>query len=148
MCSSRRPSPLRACTTCCDGAQRERARVRGVADEDDITFSVQGSRRGLRLADLTPDQLEEAGRLFDILVEPFREDDRIRVRVALAAQGGLAAASLSFFEPWYRGGDELWDGFRLEGPSLTWHFRGAPHVHVWAHVASSPDVRFNSVRIE
>ena len=31
---------------------------------------------------------------------------------------------------------------------FTWHFRGAPHVHVWAHVASSPDVPFNSVRIE
>jgi hypothetical protein len=131
-----------------DGAQRERARVREAADEDDITFSAPGNQRGLPLAYLTPDQLEEAGRLFDILVEPFREDDRVRVRVALAAQGGLAAASLSFFEPWYRGGDELWDGFRLEGPSLTWHFRGAPHVHVWAHVASSPDVPFNSVRIE
>ncbi len=70
------------------------------------------------------------------------------MRVALAAQGGLAVCSLSFFEPWYRRGDDLWDCFRLEGPSLTWHFRGAPHVHVWAHVASQPDVPFNSIPIE
>ncbi len=70
------------------------------------------------------------------------------MRVALAAQGGLAACSLSFFEPWYRRGDDLWDSFRLEGPSLTWHFRGDPHVHVWAHVASQPDVPFNSIPIE
>ena len=71
-----------------------------------------------------------------------------RVRAALAAQGGLAAASLSVFEPWYRRGDEVWDSFRLEGPSLTWHFRGDPHVHVWAHVANRPDVPFNAIAIE
>lgn len=38
-----------------------------------------------------------------------------------------------------------WDRFRLEGPSLTWHFRGDPHVHVWAHVASQPDVPFSAI---
>ena len=41
-----------------------------------------------------------------------------------------------------------WGDFRLEGPSLTWHFRGHPHVHVWAHVARTPDVPFNSIAIE
>jgi hypothetical protein len=100
------------------------------------------------LATLSPDQLEEADRLLDILVEPFRAEDRSAVRAALAAQGGLAACSLSLFEPWYRGGDNLWDSFRLEGPSLTWHFRGDPHVHVWVHVASRPNVPFNSIPIE
>ena len=131
-----------------DGTQRKSARITDVPDEDDITFSALGSQRGLPLAALSQDQLDEAGRLFEILIEPFRDDDRARVRAALATQGGLAASSLSFFEPWYRGGDELWDSFRLEGPSFTWHFRGDPHVHVWAHVASSPDVPFNSTRIE
>lgn len=131
-----------------DGTQQERARIREVPEEFDIRFSAAGAQRGLPLADLSPDQLEEAGRLFEVLVEPFRAEDRDRVRAAIAAQGGLAAASLSFFEPWYRRGDALWDGFRLEGPSLTWHFRGDPHVHVWAHVASRPDVPFNSIAIE
>jgi hypothetical protein len=131
-----------------DGAQQERARIREVPEEFDITFAASGAQRGLPLADLTPDQLEEAGRLFEVLLEPFREPDRARVRTAIATQGGLAAASLSFFEPWYRRGDDLWDSFRLEGPSLTWHFRGDPHVHVWAHVASRPDVPFNSIAIE
>jgi hypothetical protein len=131
-----------------DGTQREKARIADAPDEDDITFSTAEGLRGLRLAALSQDQLEEAGRLFEILIEPFRSDDRARVRAALAAQGGLAASSLSFFEPWYRRGDEQWDSFRLEGPSLTWHFRGDPHVHVWAHVASRPDVPFNSTRIE
>jgi hypothetical protein len=131
-----------------DGAQRERARITQVPEEFDITFSASGAQRGLPLSGLSRDQLEEAGRLIEILVEPFRERDRAQVSAALAAQGGLAASSLSFFEPWYRRGDDLWDGFRLEGPSLTWHFRGYPHVHVWAHIAKTPDVPFNSIAIE
>ena len=81
-------------------------------------------------------------------VPEVRASVEAAVQTAVAAQGGLAASSLSFFEPWYRGGDTLWDGFRLEGPSLTWHFRGDPHVHVWAHVAETPDVPFNSIAIE
>lgn len=131
-----------------DGDQRQRALVGEVPEESDIRFSAAGARRGLPLAELTPDQLEEAGRLIEILVEPFREEDRAQVRSALTAQGGLRASSLSFFEPWYRRGDALWDSFRLEGPSLTWHFRGDPHVHVWAHVARESEVPFNSIAIE
>jgi hypothetical protein len=131
-----------------DGTQRERALIQQVPDEFDIRFSAAGAQRGVALAELSPDQLAEASRLLEILVEPFREYDRTQVHAALAAQGGLAASSLSFFEPWYRGGDDVWDGFRLEGPSLTWHFRGDPHVHVWAHVAQTPDVPFNSIAIE
>jgi hypothetical protein len=131
-----------------DGVQRERARITEVPEEFDITFSAPGRQRGIPLSDLSPDQLEEVGRLVEILVEPFREHDRAQVREALVAQGGLAVSSLSFFEPWYRRGDDLWDSFRLEGPSLTWHFRGNPHVHVWAHVANTTDVPFNSIAIE
>jgi hypothetical protein len=131
-----------------DGAQQERARIRAVPEESDIRFSAPGQLRGLPLATLSPDQLDEVGRLFAVLVEPFRARDRAQVHAALEAQGGLAASSISFFEPWYRRGDDLWDSFRLEGPSLTWHFRGDPHVHVWAHVASRPDVPFNSIGIE
>ncbi|MAE96928.1 MAG: hypothetical protein CL910_19950 [Deltaproteobacteria bacterium] len=131
-----------------DGAQRERARIAEAPPEHDIGFSAEGARRGLALAELSADQLGEAGRLFDVLVAPFRESDRRQVREAIAAQGGLTACHLSFFEPWYRRGDELWDSFRIEGPSLTWHFRGDPHVHVWAHVARRPDVPVNAVPIE
>jgi len=131
-----------------DGEQRERARLRRGPDEADIGFSADGARRGLSLAELSSDQLAEADRLLAVLVEPFRERDREEVKTAIAAQGGLAACSLSFFEPWYRRGDDLWDSFRLEGPSLTWHFRGDPHVHVWVHVASAPDVPVNAVQIE
>ena len=62
----------------------------------------------------------------------------------MMAQGGFTACNLSFFESWYRRGDDLWDCFRLEGPALVWYFRGAPHVHVWVHVADRPDVALNA----
>ncbi len=92
-----------------DGSQQESARVTPPPEESDVTFVTVENRRGLSLATLSPDQLEEAGRLLGILVEPFRAEDQAAVRVA------LAACSLSFFEPWYRRGDDLWDCFRLEG---------------------------------
>ena len=130
-----------------DGGQQESARVESAPDQSDVTFAGT-AKRGLPLATLAADQLEEAQKLIGVLVEPFRAEDQTAVRSALAAQGGLGACQLSFFEPWYRRGDDLWDSFRLEGPSLTWHFRGDPHVHVWVHVASRPDVPFNSIAIE
>ena len=33
------------------------------------------------------------------------------------------------------GNDGVWDIWRLEGPSMVWHFRGAPHVHTWVNIA-------------
>jgi hypothetical protein len=42
------------------------------------------------------------------------------------------------------GKDGGWDIWRLEGPSFVWHYRGAPHVHVWVNVADSPNVKLNA----
>ena len=63
---------------------------------------------------------------------------------ALKKQGGLDACSLAFYEADDLGKDGIWDNWRLEGPSFVWHYRGAPHVHVWVHVADDPDVELNS----
>ena len=30
--------------------------------------------------------------------------------------------------------DGVWDIWQIEGPSMVWYFRGAPHVHTWVHV--------------
>ena len=32
------------------------------------------------------------------------------------------------------GNDGVWDIWQIEGPSMVWYFRGAPHVHTWVHV--------------
>jgi hypothetical protein len=58
----------------------------------------------------------------------------------LNSQGGLDKCSLSFYREDDIGGDGVWDIWRIEGPSFVWHYRGAPHVHVWVNIAD--DARF------
>jgi hypothetical protein len=42
------------------------------------------------------------------------------------------------------GADRVWNVVRLEGPSFVWHYRGAPHVHVWVNVADDPSMKLNA----
>ena len=62
-----------------------------------------------------------------------------RSRGCLAKQGGLDRCRLAFYREGDIGDDGVWDNWRLEGPAFVWHFRGAPHVHVWVNIADTPD---------
>jgi hypothetical protein len=62
----------------------------------------------------------------------------------LAAQGGLEGCRLAFYRDEDLGNDGVWDNWRLEGPAFVWHFRGAPHVHVWVNIADTPAVPTNA----
>ena len=62
----------------------------------------------------------------------------------LRAQGGLDACHMAYYAQNDLGNDQVWDCWRLEGPSFVWHYRGAPHVHVWVHVANDARVRLNA----
>lgn len=64
------------------------------------------------------------------------------------AQGGLDACHLAFYTDEDIENDKVWDNWRLEGPPFVWHFRGAPHVHVWVNIADSSDVQFNAPGVE
>jgi hypothetical protein len=77
------------------------------------------------------------------LIEPYRQSDRDEVVACLDKSGGLDACSLSFFQDEDIGDDKVWDIWRLEGPTFVWHYRGAPHVHVWVNVADDPGVKLN-----
>ena len=70
--------------------------------------------------------------------------DQDEVRECLQKQGGLDACSLAFYAQGDIGDDEVWDNWRLEGPSFVWYFRGTPHVHVWVNVASDASVKLNA----
>ena len=67
-----------------------------------------------------------------------------RSHACLKAQGGLDACHLAFYAQNDIGNDGVWDIWRLEGPSFVWHYRGAPHVHVWVNVADDPSVKLNA----
>ena len=128
-----------------DGRQRSQAVVPTLPRENDVGF--RGGRSevpGIRVTDLSGDQRRELERVLGVLLEPFREGDRAESRRCLATQGGLEACRLAFYSPGDLGGDGVWDCWRLEGPSFVWHFRGAPHVHVWVNIADSPAVSTNA----
>ncbi|MCA9131609.1 MAG: hypothetical protein KDA45_00570, partial [Planctomycetales bacterium] len=103
-----------------------------------------GRFSGIPLTDLSSDQREQMQVTLQKLIEPFRQADRREALQSLQAQGGLDACYLAFFTDHDLGRDKVWDNWRLEGPSFVWHFRGAPHVHVWVNVADSHQVQLNA----
>ena len=128
-----------------DGRQREAAVVAKVPPENAVAFRPRGQDpAGIPVSELSTDQRGELERVLGILLEPYRTVDRDEVRGCLTKQGGLDRCRLAFYQEGDIGDDRVWDNWRLEGPAFVWHFRGAPHVHVWVNVADSPDVPTNA----
>jgi len=128
-----------------DGQQRTRALADHAPAESRVGFrGPAGMFTGIVIADLSPDQREKAQQVLQTLLEPYRQSDRDEVVACLKAQGGLDRCHLTFYRNPDLGDDQLWDVWRLEGPAFVWHFRGAPHVHVWVNVASDPSVPLNA----
>ncbi len=128
-----------------DGRQREIALLGRAPRESAVGFrGPDGELPGIRLSELTPDQRAEVERVLAVLLEPYRTVDREEVRGCLERQGGLDRCHLAFYRQGDLGNDGVWDNWRLEGPSFVWHFRGAPHVHVWVNVADTPDIPVNA----
>ena len=128
-----------------DAKQRERALIDRLPREEDVGFRGPGGQLpGLPLAEMSSDQRTLVNEVLSKLVEPYRQSDRDEVDTCLKAQGGLDRCALAFYREGDLGGDKVWDCWRLEGPSLVWYYRGAPHVHVWVNVADDPGVKTNS----
>ena len=128
-----------------DGRQRAQALVDTLPRENAVAFRGRGGAvPGLPLTELAADQRAEMDRVLGLLLEPFRTADRVEARKCLDTQGGLDACRLAFYRQGDLGNDRIWDCWRLEGPSFVWHFRGAPHVHVWVNIADTPDIATNA----
>lgn len=130
-----------------DGKQRKVAEVGRTPREGDAAFEGKnGNIQGLPISEMSADQKEQMQKTLKKLTEMYRKSDQDEFTKCLDAQGGLDACSLAFYTDEDLGDDKVWDNWRLEGPSFVWHFRGAPHVHVWVNVADSPDVQWNVPR--
>ncbi|NDC54366.1 MAG: DUF3500 domain-containing protein [Planctomycetia bacterium] len=127
-----------------DGRQRQQALVPRAPRENAVAFRGVDVTEGIAVTDLSPDQRGELDRAVALLLEPFRTVDRDEARRCLATQGGLEGCRLAFYRDDDLGHDGVWDNWRLEGPAFVWHFRGAPHVHVWVNVADTPDIPTNA----
>lgn len=128
-----------------DGRQQKQARVPNSPREQNVGFRGPGGDfTGLPVTDMSSDQREHLQGVLQNLVEMYRQSDQDDMIQCLKTQGGLDACSLSFYTDRDIGDDGVWDNWRLEGPSFVWHYRGAPHVHVWVNVADSHEVKTNS----
>ncbi len=129
-----------------DGKQQEQALLKkGLPAEEKVSFrGKDGDFQGLPVSELTSDQKEHLQQVMVKLVEPYRQSDRDEVTQCLKSQGGLDACSLAYYAENDIGKDGVWDIWRLEGPSFVWHYRGAPHVHVWVNVADNSSVKLNA----
>ncbi len=127
-----------------DGRQQKQALVPKTPREQAVSFRGKKQIPGLPVSDMSADQKEHMQKVLGLLVEMYRTDDQAEAMKCIAAQGGLDACSLSFYSDNDIGKDGVWDNWRLEGPSFVWHYRGAPHVHVWVNLSEDENVETNA----
>jgi hypothetical protein len=127
------------------GKQQKLALCPEAPDEAEIGFKGdRGKFDGLPVTELSKDQQEHLQKVLQLLIEPYRQTDRDEAVKAIKTRGGLDKCHLAFYQADDLGKDGVWDNWRLEGPAFVWHWRGAPHVHVWVNVADDPNVKLNS----
>lgn len=128
-----------------NGKQRDQALVAKSPAERMVFFQPKAEDRpGVAIADLSADQKAHAQQILNLLLEPYRLSDQAEARKCLESKGGLDACKLAFFQEPDIGNDQVWDNWRLEGPTFVWHYRGAPHVHVWVNVADDSNVKITT----
>ena len=127
-----------------DEKQRKQAEVAKTPREQAVAFQGNGKLTGIPVSELSSDQKEGVQGVLKKLTEMYRTSDQTEVAQCLKKQGGLDKCNLSFYTDHDIGGDKVWDNWRLEGPSFVWHYRGAPHVHVWVNIADDPSVKLNA----
>ena len=120
-----------------DGKQRELALRADPRKEEGVkTIELSGKTDGLHgvpVADLSHDQQDLVRRVLADLLAPFRKADADEAMKMVEA-GGFDKLHMAFYKNMDIGNDGVWDVWQIEGPSMRWYFRGAPHVHTWVHI--------------
>lgn len=120
-----------------DGKQRKLALNDNPRSEKGTdTVALTGTERGLtgiRMSDLSRDQQDLAWKVMHDVLAPFRKTDADKA-MKLVEDAGREKLHFTFYNYQDIGNDGVWDIWQIEGPSMVWYFRGAPHVHTWVHV--------------
>ncbi len=118
-----------------DGKQREKALAKKAPQESAVSLQGKdGKFPGIGVGELSSDQKELVEKVMKIILAPYREDDVEEAVAIMKDGGGLDALHMAFYEADDIGDDQVWDIWRLEGPTFVWHFRGAPHVHAYVNI--------------
>jgi len=118
-----------------DAKQAELALLTDAPRENAVQLQgAGGTFPGICAGDLTADQKELVEATLKILLAPYRQEDVDEALAVLKAGGGLDNLRMAFYKQGDLEDDQLWDIWRLEGPTFVWHFRGAPHVHAYINI--------------
>ncbi len=118
-----------------DGKQRQKALLPKAPPEEEVPIQGRGaSFSGIAASELSPDQRTLVEETMQVLLAPFREEDVTETMSLLKAGGGLDQLHLAFYQSANLGDDQEWQIWRLEAPTLVWHFRGSPHVHTYVNI--------------
>jgi hypothetical protein len=120
-----------------DGKQQEQALVAKAPGDTDksIVIKKEGPWAGIPVGTLSADQKGLVEGLMKELLAPYRESDVKEALDFVKEAGGTDKLHLAFYQDGDTGSDRVWDRWKLEGPALSWYFRGSPHVHTWVNVA-------------
>jgi hypothetical protein len=118
-----------------EGAQRERALLSTAPGESDVPLQGKGGKfPGLAVGELSADQKQLFESTMKTILSPYRKEDVDEVVAILKESGGIDQLHLAFYQEGDLESDKVWDIWRVEGPGLVWHFRGAPHVHAYVNI--------------
>jgi len=98
-----------------------------------------GSFAGIPVADLSAKGKALARDLVERILATYASDDVAYAHECLAANGGVDALFVSYYQHGEDGDIPEAQVFRLEGPGAVFHFRGYPHVHAFLNVAMDGD---------
>jgi Protein of unknown function (DUF3500) len=119
-------------------------RKHAVLEEAPVQTKIELQGRHGAFAGIPVQELDAEGKalahdLVESILSTYPRGDVAYARECLAANGGLDALFLSYYQHGEDG--EISEGqvFRLEGPSAVFYFRGYPHVHAFINVAMDGD---------
>jgi hypothetical protein len=120
-----------------DGTQREQALLATAPRESAVQLQgAQGTFPGVGVGGLSADQQALVRDVIKVILAPYRSEDVDEALAVLDAGGGMDKLHMAFYQNNDLGDDQVWDVWRLEGPTFVWHFRGAPHVHAYVNIAA------------
>ena len=118
-----------------DENQRKLALLEKAPREADVLLQGQKGRfKGITVGELSGDQKELVESVIKVILAPYRKDDVDEALIMLKDGGGLDGLHMAFYQEGDLKSDQVWDIWRVEGPTFVWHFRGAPHVHTYVNI--------------
>jgi hypothetical protein len=121
--------------TALDPQQAELALLTKAPREDQVPIQGDdGQFPGVAVNELSSDQQALVESVIKIMLAPYRPEDVEEAMALLTRGGGLEKLHMAFYRTGDLNNDQVWDIWRMEGPSFVWHFRGAPHVHTYVNI--------------